>query len=147
MTAIISYLLYSILTGTTLSVIFAAFTTGSIAIVFGITALIFAIFAMIGYTTKADLSKWTNILLIGLLAVIIVGIINIFIGSDMVALVTSIITVILFIGFIAYDIQKIKYLTTVMDDENKIAIIGALELYLDFINIFIHLLSIFGRRD
>ena len=139
MTAIISYLLYSILTGTTLSVIFAAFTTGSIAIVFGITALIFAIFAMIGYTTKADLSKWTNILLIGLLAVIIV--------SDMVALVTSIITVILFIGFIAYDIQKIKYLTTVMDDENKIAIIGALELYLDFINIFIHLLSIFGRRD
>ena len=146
-TAIFSYLLYSILTGTTLSVIFAAFTTGSIAIVFGITALIFAIFAMIGYTTKADLSKWTNILLIGLLAVIIVGIINIFIGSDMVALVTSIITVILFIGFIAYDIQKIKYLTTVMDDENKIAIIGALELYLDFINIFIHLLSIFGRRD
>lgn len=147
MTAIISYLLYSILTGTTLSVIFAAFTTGSIAIVFGITALIFAIFAMIGYTTKADLSKWTNILLIGLLAVIIVGIINIFIGSDMIALITSIITVVLFVGFIAYDIQKIKYLTTVMDDENKIAIIGALELYLDFINIFIHLLSIFGRRD
>ena len=65
----------------------------------------------------------------------------------MVALITSIITVILFIGFIAYDIQKIKYLTTVMEDENKIAIIGALELYLDFINIFIHLLSIFGRRD
>ena len=146
MTAVISYLLYSILTGVTLSSIFAVFTSASIVLVFGITALIFAIFAVIGYTTKLDLTRWFNILFLGVLGVIIVGLVNIFLGNSIVELVISIVTVILFVGFIAYDIQKIKRLSATMEDENKVAIIGALELYLDFINIFIRLLSILGRE-
>lgn len=146
-TAMISYLAYSILTGATLASIFEIFTGTSIALVFGITSFIFVLFAVLGYVTKMDLTKWGNILLIGLLGTIIVGIVNIFLGNSTLELIVSVITIVVFIAFIAYDIQKIKHLSMDMEDENKVAIIGALELYLDFINIFLQLLSLFGKRD
>ena len=117
----------------------------SIFYVFIIAAIIFAIFGAIGYFTNLDLTKIGTFLLMGLIAVIICMIINMFIGNEQFDLIISIISIIVFIGFTAYDIQKIKNLAeTEMIPEDNIAIIGALELYLDYINIFLHLLSIIG---
>ncbi len=145
-TAIISFLGYAVLSGLTFSCIFVLFEAMSIIYIFALTAVIFIIFALIGYFTKIDLTKLGNILLIGLLGVIVVSIINIFLLNSVVDTILLIIGTFIFIGFIAYDIQKIKYLLNSGEDENKIAIIGALELYLDFINLFLRLLQIFGSR-
>lgn len=145
-TALISFLGYAVLSGLTFSCIFVLFEAMSIIYIFALTAVIFIIFALIGYFTKIDLTKLGNILLIGLLGVIVVSIINIFLLNSVVDTILLIIGTFIFIGFIAYDIQKIKYLLNSGEDENKIAIIGALELYLDFINLFLRLLQIFGSR-
>ena len=111
----------------------------------GLTSIIFIILAIFGYFTKIDLSKLGNFLLIGLLAIIIVSFINIFFLNAIVDTVVLFVGTLLFLIFIAYDIQRIKYLANSSLDENKVAIIGALELYLDFINLFIRLLQIFGN--
>lgn len=145
-TAIFSFLGYSVLSGLTFSSIFLLFNVSSIIFIFAVTSVLFLIFGLIGYYTNIDLSKMGIILLFGLLGIILVSVVNIFLGNPTLDLIISVIAVIIFVGFIAYDIQRIKAFSNVIDDENKVAIIGALELYLDFINLFIHLISIFGDR-
>lgn len=145
-TAIISFLAYSVLSGLTFSSIFLVFNISSIMFIFAVTAVLFLIFGLLGYFTNIDLSKMGTILFFGLLGVILVSLVNIFLGNPTLDIIVSAIAVIIFVGFIAYDIQRIKAFQQMMDDENKVAIIGALELYLDFINLFLHLLSLFGDR-
>lgn len=140
------YVLYSILTGLTLSIIFIAYKIDSIIYVFGFTSLIFLIMSVIGMTTKKDLTKLGTILFIGLLGIIIASLINVFIGSETFNLMTCIIGIIIFTLFIAYDVNKIKHTLEYLE-EDKAAIIGAFELYLDFINLFLKLIRLFGKRD
>lgn len=147
MTAKILFCLYSFLTGLTFSSIFVVYQITSIVYVFGITSLIFLIFALIGYFTKIDLTKIGVYLFMILLGVIICSIINIFVGSETFDLVTTIICLIVFIVYIAYDIQVIKRNLYMIEQEDNLAIYGALELYLDFINIFLRLLQLFGRSN
>ena len=148
-TAKLSFALYSFMTGLTLSYIFLLFLLPSILIIFLASAIMFGIFGLFGYFTKINLSKLSTILMMGLLGIIIAGLINIFVGSATVDFIISIIGVVVFTIFVAYDIQTAKMLSTLETlPEDNLAIYGALNLYLDFINIFIHLLSIFGtRRD
>jgi FtsH-binding integral membrane protein len=116
--------------------------------VFGITALIFLIFALIGYYTKIDLTKLGVYLFMALLGVIICSLINIFVGSATFDLGLTIVCLIIFIAYIAYDMQVIKKRLYHIAEEDNLAIYGALQLYLDFINIFIRLLQLFGKsRD
>lgn len=146
-TAKISFILYSFLTGLTFSSVFVVYQITSILYVFLVSALLFGIFAVIGATTKIDLSKLGTILLMLLVGIIICTIINLFIGSQEFNLVICIIGLVVFMIYVAYDMQKIKQLENIYEGD-KLAIIGALELYLDFINIFLRLLQLFGRsRD
>ncbi len=151
-TATLLFVLYSVVNGATLSVIFIAYTLGSIATVFFITAGTFAVMAFIGYTTKADLSKMGKLLFMALIGMIIATLVNVFfVKSGMFDLVLSYIGVLIFVGLTAYDTQKIKVMLMQAGDmserSQKIALLGALSLYLDFINLFIYLLRIFGRRN
>ena len=148
MTAKILFCLYSFLTGLTFSSIFVVYKITSIVYVFGITSLIFLIFALIGYFTKIDLTKIGIYLFMALLGVIICSIVNIFIGSETFDLGLTIICLIIFIIYIAYDIQIIKRNLYMIGEEDNLAIYGALQLYIYFINIFLRLLQLFGRsRD
>ena len=146
-TARIVFILYSFISGLTFGSIFIVFKMSSIMLIFLITAILFGIFALIGRFTKLDLTKAGTILLMMLLGIVICTFVNVFLKNDTLDLFISYISIIVFLGFTAYDMQKIKMLSYEFDDEDKIAIIGALELYLDFINIFIDLLRIFGKRD
>lgn len=142
----ILYIIYSILTGVTFSVIFVAFEVSSLISIFIITAIIFALLAFYGYTTKRDLIKIGAIALIALLGIIIGGILNIFIfKSTMFDTVLTMLGVLIFIAYIAYDVNKVKQLMLVIGEE-KAAVYGAFQLYLDFINLFIRLLELFGKR-
>ena len=147
-TASIVYVIYSVVTGLTFSSFFIIYELGSIMFIFALTALLFGIFALLGYTTNTDLSKFSTIFLMGLIGIILATIINIFLNNSMLEIIISCVSIILFLGITAHDIQKIKSLSNVIADENAIAIIGALDLYLDFINIFIDLIKLFGKtRD
>lgn len=146
-TARIVFILYSFVSGLTFGSIFIVFKMSSIMLIFLITAILFGIFALIGRFTKLDLTKVGTILLMMLFGIVICTFVNVFLKNDTLDLFVSYISIIVFLGFTAYDMQKIKMLSYEFDDEDKIAIIGALELYLDFINIFIDLLRIFGKRD
>lgn len=142
----ILYIIYSILTGVTFSVIFVAFEVSSLISIFIITAIIFALLAFYGYTTKRDLTKIGTIALIALLGIIIGGILNIFIfKSTMFDTVLTMLGVLIFIAYIAYDVNKVKQLMLAIGEE-KAAVYGAFQLYLDFINLFIRLLELFGKR-
>lgn len=146
--ASILYILYSFITGLTFSSIFVAYKIESIIYIFALTAIIFGIFAFLGYKTKIDLSKLSTFFFMGLLGIVIATIVNIFLNNSILEIVISWVSIILFIGITAYDIQKIKSLSKTVSDESAIAIIGALDLYLDFINIFIDLLRLFAKsRD
>lgn len=142
-TARIFFILYSFVSGLTFSSIFIVYELTSIMYIFLIASLIFLIFGCIGYFTKIDLTKLGSFLMMTLLAVIICLLVNLFVGSDNFNLVLTIICILIFIGFTAYDVQKIKQLSYEEIDEDNLAIIGALNLYLDYINIFLDLLSIF----
>lgn len=144
-TAKISFILYSFLTGLTFSSIFVVYELTSIIYVFLVSALLFGVFAVIGATTNIDLSKIGTILLMLLFGIIICTLINMFIGSESFDLVLCIIGLIVFMIYVTYDMQKIKQLESIYDGD-KLAIIGALELYLDFINIFLRLLELFGKN-
>lgn len=151
-TATLLFVLYSIVNGTTLSVIFLAYTLTSIASVFFITAGTFALMAFIGYTTKTDLTSLGKILFMGLIGIVLATIVNIFIGSSMLSMIVSYVGVVVFVGLTAYDSQKIKNMLYQVDDiteeAQKLALLGSLTLYLDFINLFLMLLRIFGgNRD
>ena len=148
MTAKIMFCLYSFITGLTFSSIFVVYQITSIVYVFGITALIFLIFAAIGYFTKIDLTKLGIYLFMALFGIIICSVINMFVGSESFNLGLTIACLIIFIIYIAYDIQIIKRNLYMIEEEDNLAIYGALQLYLDFINIFLRLLQLFGRsRD
>lgn len=144
--AIFGFLLYSFITGLTFSSIFVLFKMSSIMFVFLITAVLFLVFALIGYFTKTDLTKLGSILFMGLLGIILASLLNLIFKSESFDLVLIILGIIIFIGYIAYDINKVKRLEG-MVDEDKLAIIGALDLYLDFLNLFIRLLQIFGKSN
>jgi len=147
-TAKICFILYAFVSGLTFSSIFVVYDLSSIMYVFLITAAIFGVFALIGAKTSVDLSRFGTYLMMALLAVIICLIINLFTNSSTLDLVLSIITILIFIGFTAYDVQKILRLNedAALPEEN-LAIYGALELYLDFINIFLELLKYFGNNN
>lgn len=145
MTAKILFGLYSFVTGLTLSTIFIAYRMDSIVMVFGITSLMFAIMAVIGTITNIDLTKLGSILLMGLIGIIIASIINMFIGSQAFDLGITIIGIVIFTLYIAYDVQKVKYMAQTLE-EDKAAILCAFELYLDFINLFIKLIRLLGKR-
>ena len=145
-TAKICFLLYSFITGLTFSSIFVAYKVTSIVFVFGITAVLFLIFALIGKYTKMDLSKLGTYLFMMLMGVIICSIINIFLKSEGFNIGITIVSLLIFLGYIAFDIQKVKRLEAVVPEEN-LAILGAFELYLDFINVFIDLLRLFGDNN
>lgn len=146
-TAKILYLLYAFLTGLTFSSLFIVYKLTSILLVFGVSAVLFLIFALIGRYSKIDLSKLGTYLLMILFGIIICSIINIFIGNTTFDIVICIISITVFLGYIAYDVQKVERLEGLLDDDN-LAVLGAFELYLDFINVFIDLLRLFGNsRD
>lgn len=146
-TAKVLYLLYTFLTGLTFSSLFIVYKLTSILLVFGVTSVLFLIFALIGKYTKVDLSRVGIYLLMMLFGIIICSIINIFIGNTTFDIVICIISTIVFLGYIAYDIKKVERLEGLLEDDN-LAVLGAFELYLDFINLFIDLLRLFGNsRD
>lgn len=150
--ATLLFVLYSIVNGATLSVIFLAYTMTSIASVFFITAGTFAVMAFIGYTTKTDLTSFGKMLMMGLIGIILATVVNIFVGSSMLNMMVSYVGVVVFVGLTAYDSQKIKNLLYQVDnmseEAQKLALLGSLTLYLDFINLFLMLLRIFGgNRD
>lgn len=150
-TATLMFVAYSVLNGVTMSYIFVAFSMDSIATTFFICAGTFAAMAIYGSVTKRDLSKMGSILFMGLLGLIIASVVNIFLHSTGLMMVISYIGVILFVGLTAWDTQKLKVMLSQMDEYDetgqKMALVGALELYLDFINLFLYLLRIFGNRE
>ncbi len=143
---------YAGLNGVTLSAIFLVYELGSIALAFFVAACLFGAMSLIGYSTKKNLHNWGGYLLMGLIGLIISSTVNLFVGSSMMNWVISFIGVFLFLGLTVYDTQRIKKMTIQslqMGDEAvaaKMGILGALQLYLDFINIFLYLLRLFGRR-
>lgn len=139
------FCVYALVTGLTFSSIFVAYELGSIIYVFGITAIVFLIFALLGYYTKLDLSKLGTYLLMALIAIIIASIINLFIGSSSLEFGITIIGVLIFVGYVAYDINMLKQSNAYAQSEN-LSIYWALQLYLDFINLFIKLLRLLGKE-
>ncbi len=148
--ATLIFILYSILNGFTLSIVFLVYTAESIASTFFITAGTFAIMSIYGYFTKSDLTKLGNLLLMGLIGLIIASAVNMFYQNETLYWITTYAGILIFIGLIAYDTQKIKNLNIIgnegTDEDKKEAIIGALTLYLDFINLFLKLLRLLGKR-
>jgi FtsH-binding integral membrane protein len=151
-TAMLMFFIYSALNGLTLSAVFLAYTQSSIASTFFVTAGTFGIMSVYGYTTKKDLTSWGSFLFMGLIGVVLASVVNIFFQSEAIYWVITYAGVIVFVGLTAYDTQKIKEMGLQgfadAETENKGAVIGALQLYLDFVNLFLILLRIFGsRRD
>ena len=150
-TATLMFILYSVINGAMLSSIFVIYTMSSIASVFFITAGTFGVMALIGYTTKTDLTSMGKILFMALIGIIIATVVNIFLKSSGLQMIVSYLGVLIFVGLTAYDSQKIKHMLQMAPDASetsqKLALLGALTLYLDFVNLFIYLLRIFGRRE
>ncbi|MEE1884788.1 Bax inhibitor-1/YccA family protein [Pedobacter flavus] len=149
------FILYSILTGASLSFIMLIYTSGSIISCFAAAAGIFGIMAFLGYTTNIDLSKFGPILMVGVIGLVIASLINMFIQSEQFSLFMAFIGIAVFTALTAYDVQKIKKIGLGIEETGedvfrvetkKMAIMGALSLYLDFLNIFLFLLRIFGNR-
>jgi hypothetical protein len=150
--ATLMFVLYSVVNGATLSFVFLVYTSTSIVNVFLITAITFAVMAAYGYFTKKDLTSWGRMLFMALIGLIIASIVNIFLKSSGMNMVISYIGVLVFVGLTAYDSQKIKEMLMQAPDAGetmqKLALLGALSLYLDFINLFLYLLRILGSsRD
>ncbi|CTQ58377.1 MAG: Bax inhibitor-1/YccA family protein [Roseibium album] len=149
-TARTMFLVYAAVMGVSLAPIFMIYTGGSIARVFFITAAAFGSLSLFGYTTKKDLTGWGSFLMMGLFGIIIAMIVNIFLQSSAMQFAISVIGVLVFAGLTAYDTQKIKEMYYEGDSSEvatKKSVMGALRLYLDFINMFLMLLQLFGNRD
>lgn len=142
----VCFILYSFVSGLTFSSIFVYYELTSILIVFLLGAVIFGVMACIGYNTKVDLTKIGFYFLIGILGVIILSVINIFMGNTVLDIVLSVVCLILFLGVTAYDVQKIKALSDTNLPADNLAVYGALQLYLDFINIFLQILELFNNN-
>lgn len=152
LTASLMFIFYSLLTGVSLSTIFLAYTESSIATTFLITAGTFGTMSLVGFVTKKDLSKLGGILFMALIGLIIATVVNIFLVSDTLGWIINYVGVLIFVGLTAYDTQEIKqmmreYGTDINEQTQKMALMGSLSLYLDFINMFLYLLRIFGNRD
>lgn len=149
-TAIAAFLIYSALNGLTMSVIFLVYTTSSISTTFFVTAGTFAAMSFYGYTTKKDLTSIGNMAFMALIGIIIASIVNFFLKSEMMYWIITYLGVAIFVGLTAYDTQKLKEIGSrgFSDQENmeKMSVLGALTLYLDFINLFLFLLRILGDR-
>lgn len=150
-TATILFIVYSILNGVTLSILLLVYTASSIATTFFVTAGTFGTMAIFGYITKKDLTRIGSLCIMGVIGIIIASLVNLFLQNSMMDMVISYIGVLLFVGLTAYDSQKIKRLLSGDDIEvnevtQKTALMGAMTLYLDFINLFIYLLRILGDR-
>lgn len=148
-TATLVFMGYAVLTGLTLSTIFFAYTVASVSKVFVISGGMFGGLALYGYTTKKDLSGWGGFLIMSLIGLVIASLVNIFVQSHMLDWITTYAGIIIFAGLTAYDNQKLKQfgaMSHTEDSFHKMAIYGALILYLDFINLFLHLLRAFGDR-
>ncbi len=145
------FLLYSILMGLSLSFIFLAYTSASIGKTFVIASGMFGLMALVGYTTKTDLSKFGSLMMMGLVGIIIASVVNFFLKSSTMDYIISFIGVLVFTGLTAYDVQKLKRIgasgMTQGEGMRKMTIMGALTLYLDFINLFLFLLRFFGNRN
>lgn len=141
---------YSFINGISLSTIFFVYSIGAIAKVFLITAGLFTTMAVIGYTTKTDLTKMGSLLMMALIGIVIASVVNFFLKSDTMDYIISCIGVLVFTGLVAYDTQKIKRIGAGVEygsaTAGKLAVMGALSLYLDFINLFLFLLRILGDR-
>lgn len=150
MAATFMFVVYSVLNGLTLSVIFVAFTTASLATTFFVTAGTFGVMSIYGYTTKRDLTSIGNLAFMALIGLIIGSVVNIFWHNPILYWAVTYIGILIFVGLVAYDTQKIKQMNAQQmrdpEAERKGAILAALALYLDFINLFLLLLRIFGRR-
>ena len=150
---ILLFVIYSALTGISFGFILLRYTSGTVLACFLSSAAMFGIMAFMGYTTKQDLTKFGRILFMGLSGIIVASIINLFMGSSSLDYLISFLGVMIFTGLTAYDVQKLKnigagiqYADVPASDVKKISILGALNLYLDFINLFLFLLRLFGGR-
>ena len=142
---------YAVLNGVTLSCVFLAYTSASIASTFFITAGTFGIMSLFGYFTKADLSGWGKLLSMAVIGLVLAMVVNIFLNNSVLEIITSFIGVLVFVALTAYDTQKLKQLALLGVTEgeetgSKASILGALTLYLDFVNMFLFLLRLFGSR-
>ena len=137
---------FAAIMGLSFATIFVVFNMGSIVSAFMAAAVLFAVMSFYGYFTKKDLSSWGSFLMVGLIAIIIASVINIFIGSTVMQMVISAIAIIVFLGLTAYDTQNIRQMVS-YDNDGKMEVWGALSLYLNFINIFLSLLQLFGQRN
>ncbi len=143
----ILYFVYAMINGVSLSVIFVVFELNSIVWLFVASALLFGGMALYGYKTNKDLSNWKTLLFGVLIVGIILSLINLFLGNSTLDIVLDWVILFVFFGITAYDMNKIKALQYEAGlDQNKLHIYGAMELYLDFINIFLRMLSLFGKR-
>jgi hypothetical protein len=145
------FILYSAISGVTLAAIFLVYTTESIASTFFVTGAVFGAMSLYGYTTKSDLSSWGSYLFMALIGLIIASLVNIFLQSTAIYWVTTYAGVLIFVGLTAYDTQKLKQLSNNINERDtetfqKMVILGALTLYLDFINLFLYLLRLLGKR-
>jgi uncharacterized protein len=137
---------FAVLMGLSFATIFIVYQIGSIVSAFMGAAILFGTLSFYGYFTKKDLSSWGTFLIVGLIALIITSIVNIFIGSSALAMTLSAIAIIIFLGLTAYDTQRIREMVT-YENDGKAEVMGALSLYLNFINIFLSLLQLFGNRN
>lgn len=150
--AIAMFLIYAAVNGFTLSVIFLVYNLGTIQLAFFSTAATFAVMSVVGYTTQLDLSQYRTYFIMGLIGVIVASLVNVFLRSTGFELLISLVGVVLFTALTAYDTQRIKRMASdpeITSDTNmsmKLGILGALTLYLDFVNLFLFLLRLFGRR-
>lgn len=149
-TATLLFVIYSVVNGATLSVIFLAYSMPAIIQTFFITAGTFGVMALVGYTTKTDLTSLGKLLFMALIGLVIATVVNMFVGSTGFDYILSYVGVLIFVGLTAYDTQKIKQMCMQAPDAGehmqKLALLGALSLYLDFINLFLYLLRIFGNN-
>ncbi len=139
--------LFAALMGLSMSSIFVVYTTLSIVSAFLGAAVLFATMSLWGYFTKKSLESWGSFLLVGLIAVIIASVVNVFLGNSVLAMVVSAVAIVVFLGLTAYDTQRIREEVSVLSPDSKAEILGALSLYMNFINIFMSLLQLFGNRD
>ena len=141
---------YAALTGITLSILMLVYTTSSIAVTFGVTAATFGIMTVFGYTTQRDLTKLGSLLIMGLVGMILASIVNMFLANSAIYWITTFIGILIFVGLVAYDTQKLKRMSLTLGEDGQVAqkasIVGALALYLDFINLFLLLIRLLGRR-
>lgn len=150
-TLLFLFISFAVLMGMSLSSILLVYTSASVFTTFMVTAGTFGIMALVGYTTKTDLTKFGSILMMGLVGIILASIVNMFLGNAMMDYVISILGVLIFTGLTAYDVQKLKNVGMAIGpyqglNADKMAIVGALTLYLDFINLFLFLLRFLGDR-